>query len=116
MTRTLSILSILILGGILIFRNQLIQSIDEYYIKSATVSLWITVIGCGMTYYNLVSNYKKSIKMFGIEEEDEPDSVKRARLFGSTKFEYLSIIISICMLAFGLWFATLFMLMGLLNP
>ena len=54
--------------------------------------------------------------MFGIEEYDEPESVKRARQFGSTRFEYLSIIVSICMLAFSLWFAALFILMGLLNP
>lgn len=54
--------------------------------------------------------------MFGIEEENEPESVKRARLFGSKRFEYLSIITSICMLAFGLWFAVVFMLLGLLNP
>jgi hypothetical protein len=64
----------------------------------------------------LASNYKKSIKIFGIEEYNEPESVKRGRIFGSTKFEYLSIIISICMLAFGLWFAALFIFIGLLNP
>jgi hypothetical protein len=114
--RTLSVLSLLILGGMLIFRTNLEQTIDEYYIKSATVSLWICVIGCGLTYYNLASNYKKGIKIFGIEEYNEPESVERARIFGSTKFEYLSIIITICMLAFGLWFAALFIFMGLLNP
>jgi len=114
--RILSVLSLLILGWILIFRTNVEQTINEYYIKSATVSLWICVIGCGLTYYNLASNYKKSIKMFGIEKYDEPESVKRARLFGSTRFEYLSIIVSICMLAFSLWFAALFILMGLLNP
>ncbi|MEX0999862.1 MAG: hypothetical protein WD000_07890 [Thermodesulfobacteriota bacterium] len=114
--RTLSVLSLLILGGMLIFRTNLEQTIDEYYIKSATVSLWICVIGCGLTYYNLASNYKKSIKILGIEKYNEPESVERARLFGSTKFEYLSIIISICMLTFGLWFAALFIFMGLLNP
>jgi hypothetical protein len=114
--RILSVLSLLILGGMLIFRTNLEQTIDGYYIKSATVSLWICVIGCGLTYYNLASNYKKSIKIFGIEEYNEPESVKRARIFGSTKFEYLSIIISICMLAFGLWFAALFIFIGLLNP
>lgn len=114
--RILSALSLLILGGMLIFRTNLEQFVDQYFIKSATVSLWICVIGCGLTYYNLASNYKKSIRMFGVEEYIEPESVKRARLFGSTKFEYLSMIISICMLAFGLWFASLFIFIGLLNP
>jgi hypothetical protein len=99
----------------LIFRSSIEQRIDAYYIKSATVTLWVCVIGCGLTYYNIVSNYKKSIKMFGLDELNQTESINRVRLFGSTKLEYLSIIVSICMIAFGLWFGGLFILMGLLN-
>lgn len=113
--KALTVISVVLVGGILIFRNDLESKIDEYYIKSATLSLWICVIGCGMSYYILNSNYKKSLKMFGIEEVSEPEPVKRARLFGSTRFEYLSIIISICMLAIGMWFGIFFSLLGLLN-
>jgi len=113
--KLLSILSLLVLGGILIFRSSIEQIIDTSYIKSATVTLWICLIGCGLTYYNIISNYKKSIKMFGLDELNQTESINRARLLGSTKFEYLSIIVSVCMMAFGLWFAGLFILMGLLN-
>jgi len=113
--KALTVVSVVLLGGILIFRNDLESTIDEYYIKSATVSLWICVIGCGLSYYILNSNHKKSLKMFGVEEVSEPESVKRARLFGSTKFEYLSIIISTCMLAVGMWLGIFFSLLGLLN-
>jgi len=113
--KILSILSVLALGAILIFHSKLEQVIDTYYIKSATIALWICVIGCGLSYYNIVSNYKKSIKMFGIEEPNQTESINRARLFGSTRFEYLSVIPSICMLAFGFWFSGLFILLGLLN-
>ena len=113
--KALTVISVVLLGGILIFRNDLESIIDEYYIISATLSLWICVIGCGLSYYILNSNYKKSLKMFGVEEVSEPESVKRARLFGSTRFEYLSIIISICMLAIGIWLGIFFSLLGLLN-
>lgn len=113
--KILSILSLLVLGGILIFRSSIEQIIDTSYIKSATVTLWICLIGCGLTYYNIISNYKKSIKMFGLDELNQTESINRARLLGSTKFEYLSIIVSVCIMAFGLWFAGLFILMGLLN-
>jgi len=113
--KILSILSLLVLGGIVIFRSSIEQIIDTSYIKSATVTLWICLIGCGLTYYNIISNYKKSIKMFGLDELNQTESINRARLLGSTKFEYLSIIVSVCIMAFGLWFAGLFILMGLLN-
>lgn len=113
--KLLSILSVLALGAILLFYSKLEQIIDTYYIKSATIALWICVIGCGLTYYNIVSNYKKSIKMFGIEEPNQTESINSARLFGSTKFEYLSIMVTICMMMFGLWFGGLFILLGLLN-
>jgi len=114
--RQISIVFLILLGAILIFRNSLELTIHEYYIKSVTVSLWICVIGCGLTYYILISHYKKSLKMFGLEEANEPESVKRARIFGSTRSEYLSIIVSTGMVAVGTWFGIIFILLGLLNP
>jgi len=113
--KLLSILPLLALGGILIFRSSFEQIIDEDYIKSATVALWVSLIGCGLSYFNFVSNYKKSIEMFGLEDPDQTESIKRIRLFGPTISGYLFIIVSICMLAFGLWFGVLFILLGLLN-
>ena len=113
--RILSGISIISLGGILILGGETEQLVDEHYVKSATVSFWICVIGSGLTYYILNSNFKKSIKMFGVEELNEPESVKRARLFGSTRFEFLSILISSAMLAIGLWFGLFFLIAGFLN-
>ena len=111
----LSIISLLSLGGILIFRNYIELVVEESYVKSATIALWISLIGGGLTYYNFVSNYRKSIKLFGIQEPNQAQAINRARLFGSTRFEFLSAIISICMLAFGFWFTVLFLIMGLLD-
>ncbi len=79
--KLLSVFSVLVLGAILIFHSSLERAIDAYYIKSATIALWICVIGCGLSYYNIISNYKKSIKMFGIEEPSQSESINNARLF-----------------------------------
>ena len=114
--RLLAILSLVLLGGILIFRSTLIESIEEYYVRNATIALWIAVIGCGITYYRLLSNFKKSVRLYGPEEQEEPESVKRSRIFGSSRFEYLSVLLSICMVALGLWFGGLYISLGLLNP
>ncbi|MEM7007967.1 MAG: hypothetical protein AAF462_02415 [Thermodesulfobacteriota bacterium] len=114
--RLLSILTLLCLGGTLIFRSTLQNFIEEYYIKGSTLSLWISVIGSGLNYYFLWSNYKKSIQTYGPEEHNEPESIKSKRLFGSSKIEYISIAISTVMIALGLWFGAVFLVFGLLNP
>lgn len=112
--KQLSIVSLILLGAVLIFRNNLELSIQEYYLKSSTISIWICVIGCGLTYYLLASNYKKSMNQYGVEEINEPESIKRARIFGSSKIEYLSIMFSMAMVACGAWFGLIFIILGLL--